>query len=103
MNVFKSYFVCSVTEYRAKTCARHAGTDRVIGYSVRFSSVHPGKCRCNASDYAMTASFNPFKLLYIHNHTIQALLLTASLDNYKHITNADAAQQRVKGENGHEG
>jgi len=29
------------------------------------------------------------------------LLLTASLNNYKHITNADAAQQRVKGENDH--
>jgi len=44
MNVFKIYFVCSVTEHTAKTCsARHAGTDRVISYSVRFFSVRPSK------------------------------------------------------------
>jgi len=44
VKVFKIYFVCSVTEHTAKTCsARHAGTGRVIGCSVRFSSVRPSK------------------------------------------------------------
>lgn len=63
-NVFKIYFVYSVTERTAKTCrALHADTDSVIGYSVRFSSVRPGKCRGSASDYATTASFKTFHII----------------------------------------
>ena len=53
-----------MTEHTTKACsARNAGTNHVIGYSVRFSSVRPGKCRGSASDYAMNASCKPFHVI----------------------------------------
>ena len=87
--------MCSLTEHTVKTrSARHAGTDRVIGYSVRFSSVRRGKCRGSASDYAMTASFKPFHVIKqgvsggIVNILGGGIMdYSEQISSYKHVSN----------------
>jgi hypothetical protein len=103
MHIFQIYFcfltATTTTQEIYRISARHLVTGRVIAYPMRFSSVRSGTA---LQIMPRLLTLHPFTLLLIHDHAIQAVLLTAPLNKYKHIPNADTAQQRVTWEDGHE-